>query len=244
MKTSNKLLIGFSGTLVLLMLFSAIILRADYSKGITNVENRQSSQGPDFKKETIRPFKVLVLTRNPTFATINKAQVKIEIGPDDKSETREEVQYINPVSVNSGDSYSLEHHSNITFTQSGDTLHIFINKPGDINITCPALEAISSNYCDLNVNGLKVPQLNVYAGPKTATYFSGNKVTALSFTGEAASTLSLEDQNIIDTVRIKLGKGSSLTFGDVPYRFSDIKVDSLRELNISGKGLNSITQIK
>ncbi len=39
MKISHKLLLGFSGVLVLLMLFSAIILKANYNKGITNTES-------------------------------------------------------------------------------------------------------------------------------------------------------------------------------------------------------------
>jgi hypothetical protein len=238
MKTSTKLLIGFSGTLVLLMLFSVIILRADYSKGITNTAHYESSvaHDPDSKKETLQPFKVLVLGQEG--ASSNQ---RIQTG---SSSAHTQTTSIQTVAVQHGNSYILEHHSNITFHQSGDTLYVFISKPGDITVTCPALETINSNYNNLNISDLKLPQLNVYTGPETFTDFDGNRITTLSFTGGPASTLSLENQNTIDTVRIKLGKASSLKLGDLAYRFSDIKVDSLRELEISGKGLNNITQIK
>ena len=57
MTTSNKLLLGFSGVLVLLMLFSAILLKANYNKGITDTENHQPQQDRTMQKLRCLPSK-------------------------------------------------------------------------------------------------------------------------------------------------------------------------------------------
>lgn len=238
MKTSNKLLLGFSGTLALLMLFSAIILKANYNKGITNTDNHHSSPDPLQKAETLQPFQVLVITNGQAdSATTVTRQEQNENGHTTYT------QNINNIFINKGDGYTLNHHSNVTLQQSGDTLFIRMDKQADISLTCPSLKAIRNSYCNVSMNGFTLPSLIIQSGPNTGTNLSGNHLTSLTYTGELANNLSLHGDNTMDSVKITMGKGGSLRFEDIAYKAADIRVDSLQELNIYGKAISCIKQI-
>ncbi|MCW3462956.1 hypothetical protein [Chitinophaga nivalis] len=227
MKTSNKLLTGFTGTLVLLMLFSAIILRVNYSKGITH-NTTQTVINRDHHKETIHPFKVLLLTGVQTTT------------PGDIEEYENSTQ----IDISYRPEYSLQHQGGVTFRQYGDTLHITAQPSHDIQLTCPTLETIDCRQADLNIDGFTLPLLAVHMGQFSAAVFSNIKVNNFSFAGDQGSSLNIQQDSKADSIRIKLGKSSALTFSDIPYRYADIQVDSLRALHISGKALQHITVIK
>ena len=234
MKTSNKLLLGFSGVLALLMLFSAIILKANYNKGITNTDTHQSKPDPDYKNETLQPFKVVIITDQhnqlPEGAAVHKTG-----GGNNTS-------FYN-LYIRKGDNYSLEHSSSMVFSHSGDTLFIGAMLPKDITLTCPSLEEINSTGFNVYLNDVSTPRLLVHSGPGTETVFRNTNIQSLSYTGEVNNAMSMYDDNKLDTVKVRLGKGSALKFEDVTYHVADIVVDSLRELRISGKALNSLKQI-
>jgi hypothetical protein len=238
MKTSNKLLLGFSGTLVLLMLFSAIILKANYNKGITNTDNHHSRPDPLQKTATVQPFQVLVITNGQAdSATTITRQEQASNGQVTYT------QEINNIFINKGDGYTLNHHSNVTLRQSGDTLFIRMDKQADIWLTCPSLSVIHNSYCNVAMNGFTLPGLTIQSGPHAGTDLSGNHLTSLTYTGELANNLSLHGDNTVDSVKITMGKGGALRFEDIAYKAADIRVDSLRELNIYGKAISCIKQI-
>ena len=240
MKTSKKLMIGFSGILVFFMLFAAILLRVNYSKAVTNEEqyNHQSPPDPKDKSETLQPFSVLVLTNGQA----DLATTQMHENNTQNSHTTY-TQGINNVAINKGNSYTLNHHSNVTFRQSGDTLFLRLNEPNDIWLTCPSLKVIQNNYCNVSMTDFTLPKLLIQAGPNAGTILSGNHITTLDYAGELANNFSLSGDNTLDSVKIRMGKGGSLRFEDITYKVADIRVDSLQELNIYGKAISCIKQI-
>jgi hypothetical protein len=240
MKTSNKLMIGFSGILVFVMLFAVILLRVNYSKAVTNEEQYGHNSKPDPKQktETLAPFNVLILTNGQAnLATTETHQ------HDAGTEHATYTQNINNVNINKGDTYTLNHHSNVTFRQSGDTLFIRLDQPNDIGLTAPALKVINNSYCNVSVNGFTLPGLVIKSGPNAGAYLSDNHIASFAFTGEQANNFSLSGNNVLDSIKLTMGKGGSLSFDNAEYKVADIQVDSLRELNIYGKAISCIKQI-
>lgn len=240
MKTSKKLMIGFSGILVFIMVFAAIVLRVNYSKAVTNEEqyNRHSEPDPKQKSETLQPFSVLVLINGQdNLATREKHEKHTQDIHDVYT------QSINNVMINKGDAYTLNHRSNVTLRQSGDTLFVRLNEVSDIWLTCPSLKVIQNNYCNIAMSDFTLPKLVIQAGPNAGTILSGNHITTLDYAGELANSLSMSGDNTLDSVKIRMGKRGSLRFDDITYKVADIRVDSLQELNIYGKALSCVKQI-
>ncbi|HEY9257489.1 hypothetical protein [Chitinophaga sp.] len=240
MKTSKKLMIGFSGILVFLMVFAAVLLRVNYSKGVTNEAqyNHQPATDPKDKTETLQPFSVLVITNGQADLATTKTR---EENTQDSHTTY--VQNINNVAINKGDTYTINHHSNVTLRQSGDTLFIRLDEANDIWLSCPSLKVIQNSYCNVSMNDFTLPKLVIQSGPLAGAVLSNNHITTLDYTGERANDFSLQGDNTLDSVKIRMGKSGSLRFEDIQYKVADIRVDSLRELNIYGKAISCIKQI-
>ena len=240
MKTSKKLLIGFTGVLVFIMLFAAILLRVNYSKAVTNEEqyNHRSAPDPKDKTETLQPFSVLILTNGQANPTTTETHQQ-----DSHNEHTTYRQTVNNININKGDTYTLGHHSNVTFRQSGDTLFIRMDQQYDIWLTCPSLKVINNSYCNVSMRDFTLPDLTIKSGPGAGAFLSNNHLTSLTYTGELANDFSLSGDNTLDSVKITMGKGGSLRFEDIEYKVADIRVDSLRELNIYGKAISCIKQI-
>lgn len=221
MKTSNKLLLGFSGVLVLLMLFSAIILKANYNKGITNVKNYQPQQDPDYAKVTTPAFKALVLKNTAANAEKHEATIYVRESPE----------------------YSFEFYKNATYNMSGDTLVVEISKARDIVIFCRTISYID-NRTDygITITDIKSPKLEINAGNAVRTFMLTTKINSFAFTGGENNTLEVNEDNILDSVKVSMDKGGSLYFY-APYQSGEFRVDSLDNLNITGKSLQSLKRI-
>jgi len=222
MKTSNKLLLGFSGVLVLLMLSSAIILRANYSKGITNTNEYNPKEDPDYQKASLLPFRALILTSQPA----------VENNKGDKN-----------LSINQSSDYSLQSFKNATFRQTGDTLYIDITKPGSLTLNCSDLQYIRNNTAyDISLNNLVSSRLEINANSPVHTWINNAQIKSLSYTGAPSNALEIGEENKLDSVKITLQKKGSLYFY-ASYNYGDIRVDSLRDLNLSGKAVSSLKTI-
>lgn len=239
MKTSKKLMIGFTGILVFLMVFSAITLRVNYSKGVTNEEqynkHRYDEPDPNYKKETLQPFQTVVF--------INGQQDLATTKTEDYGNGNTETRSINNVTIRHGDVYTLEHYTPVTSRQSGDTLFINLSEQGDITLTCPSLSAIQNNYCHVSIFEFKLPRLQISAGPKAGANLYNCQINALIYTGELENDFSLSGGSTLDSLKITMGKKGTLRMDDIKYKVADIKVDSLRELAVYGGAINNIKQI-
>lgn len=218
MKTSNKLFLGFSGVLVLLMLFSAIILKANYNKGITNTITHQPRQDPDYAKVTIPAFKALVLKSTVAKTDNQEATIYLRESPE----------------------YHLEFYKNATYKILGDTLYVEISRPRDVVVYSPAISYISNNTrYGITLSDIHSPSLHVSSGENTRVYMHNSKINAFSFAGGENNTLEVTEDNVLDSVKVTMGKRGSLYFY-APYQAGDFSVDSLDNLNITGKSLKSL----
>lgn len=220
MTTSNKLLLGFTGVLVLFMLFSAIILKANYNKGITNIEGQRQTPDPDYKKATLPSFKSVVINSSASSSSEGAT-----------------------VLVRESKEYALEFYKNTTFSVSGDTLYLELTRQHDIVLLCPTLSYINnkSNY-NINIADIKAPQLEIHSGAAVRTFVSDIQTRSFSYTGGKNNTLEINENTKLDTVRIAMEKNGSLYFY-APYKFGEFKVDSLNELNLAGKSIQSLKQM-
>lgn len=218
MKTSNKLFLGFSGVLVLLMLFSAIILKANYNKGITNTISHEPRQDPDYAKVTIPAFKALVLKSTVAKNNNQEATIYIRESPE----------------------YQLEFYKNATYNLLGDTLYVAISQPRDVVLYSPAISYISnSTSYGITLSDIHSSNLHINAGENTRVYMHNSKINAFSFAGGENNTLEVVEDNVLDSVKVTMGKHGSLYFY-APYQAGDFSVDSLDNLNITGKTLKSL----
>ncbi|MGF6926119.1 putative secreted protein [Chitinophaga sp. W2I13] len=218
MKTSSKLLLGFSGVMVLFMLFSAIILKANYNKGITNIKNHEPQQDPDYAKVTLPAFKALVLKNTTANGGVT-------------------------IYVRESPEYSLEFYKNATYDMSGDTLYVAINKARDITLYAPVIGYIDnkSDY-SLTISDVKSPKLEINAGKSLRTFVINTKINSFAFTGGENNTLEVNEDNILDSVKVTMAKHGSLYFY-APYQSGEFSVDSLDNLNITGRSLQSLKRI-
>ncbi|MEV4882104.1 hypothetical protein MRBLMN1_000570 [Chitinophaga ginsengisegetis] len=221
MTTSNKLLLGFSGVLVLLMLFSAILLKANYNKGITNTEKHQPQQDPDYAKVTLPAFKALVLKNTAAINEKHEATIYVRESPE----------------------YHLEFYKNATYNMSGDTLIVEISKSRDITLYAPAISYIDnrSDY-SISLSDIKSPSLEINAGNDVRTFMISTKINSFAYTGGKNNTLEVNEDNILDSVKVTMDKRGSLYFY-APYQSGEFRVDSLDNLNITGKSLQSLKRI-
>ncbi|SKA07240.1 hypothetical protein SAMN04488128_102595 [Chitinophaga eiseniae] len=253
MKTSNKLLLGFLGALVLLMLSTDIILRANYSKGITNV----NSGGPrDYGTPTtitLQPFqivKVETVSGQPRHDTIRSVKVKQIKTMDDTTTATSETTVTStwPVGflrIKPDEHYTLTKYGSdsVLVRYAGDTLILTVINSGDLELKAPAIKQIIAPSSHLRINDMKSPSLTVTAGPKAETYFSNSQIGILSFSGGRESNLVIDEATKIDSVNILLARGSRLEFQG-SYERGNMQLDSLREINLSQKVLQQIKEIK
>ncbi|MEC5148349.1 hypothetical protein [Chitinophaga sp. 212800010-3] len=230
MKTSNKLLIGFSGILVLFMLCSAIILRVDYARGITNTHNGNEQPEKPVQATPLKAFKVLVLT--------NRQQP-----PSKDADGNFNPDGFN-ISIGHANDYTFICRDTFDLQQSGDTLYISAAKRVNINLNCPSLEAILSNGFDIYLQDLTTPRLKIQAGAGATTDFSQSAITAVNYTGGLNSTFRLQPESKIDSLAINLGKGSALILDNSLYKAADIVADSLSDFHIAGRPQHNKIQIR
>ncbi|NSL88849.1 hypothetical protein [Chitinophaga solisilvae] len=222
MKTSKKLIIGFSSVLVLLMLVTDIVLRVNYSKGITNV-NFRINKSPAPVTKQLQPFKVLMLT-NAQHNGLSKA---------------------NYIYINPGKEYQILVDSTdaAQFRQTGDTLFITFPNNNAYTINCPSLEAVHNKDCKVFFSDLELNSLQVTSTDSTEISFNGNKLKTLTLTAGVHSDLHVNDDNTIDSMNIQLGRNSGLWFS-ATFNKGQINVDKLRQMELSGSAVEHIQTIK
>jgi hypothetical protein len=230
MKTSNKLLIGFSGMLVLFMLCSAIILRVDYARGITNTHNGNQQPEKPLQAIPIKAFKVLVLANTQQRST---QDTDGNFNPDGFN-----------ISIGHANDYTFICRDTFDLQQSGDTLYISAAKRVNINLNCPSLEAIVSSGFDIYLQDLTTPRLKIQAGDGATTEFAQSVIPALNYTGGPNSSFTLHEATKIDSLEINLGKGSRLNLDNSLYKAADIVADSLSDLHIAGRPQHNRIQIR
>ncbi|MBC9911533.1 hypothetical protein [Chitinophaga varians] len=251
MKTSTKLLLGFLGSLVLLMLCTDIVLRANFSKGITNANFGRST--PNQQPTTIRlqPFQMVKIqsaTGNPRYDTLYEArsQQSRTLNGEVASETTIRSTWPSGfVNIEAGENYTLTKNisDSVLVEYAADTLVLTVFNAGNIDLKAPGITRVIAPSSHLRISNYKLPSLVITTGPRVETYFNNNQVGTLAFSGGTGGTLNINAESSADSVNIALGKGSKLYFKG-SYQHGHIQMDSLQEIELSEKVLQKIREIK
>ncbi|RFS22672.1 hypothetical protein DVR12_12815 [Chitinophaga silvatica] len=222
MKTSSKLIIAFGSWLFAMLLFSAIILRVNYSKGITNVD--KSSTRRNREPETVQPFHALVF-KNGILQDKSKDFVYVDL--------------------KQADNYSVDGLTKDEFYYKGDTLVIENSKNIYVSITAPSINYIEHKgqmwYLKI-VDFNKLSALNIVAEDNTYTVLENSKIQLLNYKGKVSTKLFVEFPNTVDSANLELTKGS-LTF-KATNKYADLRLDSMSILELNGDILQSIKSFK
>jgi hypothetical protein len=221
MKTSNKLLLSFLGLIVLLMFLSDTVIWANYKRGkagdgaLTDSDHDKSNVIP------LSAFKVL----------------KIEGRRDRK------------LAVVKSDSFQITFWGNkdqqFLYSTKDDTLFVKLRDNDDFTLRCPYLTTVILSGSSIFLEGFQLPALNVAAGDNCTIEVNDMQVNRLQVTGGKESEFAASgDNNKIDSLQLRLGKSSVIKSFDVPYSYVAMDVDSLRELQVTGRSLSGMKQIK
>jgi len=222
MRTANKLLLSFVALLVLLMLFSDIVLWANFKKGKNGDDDLEL--GRRLVGLALKPVKVLRLTG---------ISYQLEITTSDK-----------PTLIFEDDTTG-----RFTYAQKNDTLFFDMHKEGGRTmLALPAIEAIYlSRGCSVMVSNFDIPQLDVHMEDNCTVDLNLLKISKLNVDGGKESKLAMvgigTDRGI-DSFRLQLGKNSEFRSQDVAYQHTDIKLDSINLLEMTGRSLKVLKEIK
>lgn len=213
MKTSNKLLFSFVAFIILLMLLSDIVMRANLKSGTENGKMNE----PSYHTAALKPFRVLKVESVNNYL--------LQIVKSDKFE------YLGEDSSNS-------------YIQAGDTLYIKLFSNNNAIVHCPEIGHIIVSNASLMLQDLQQPYLTVETGELCNTRLSGVHLGTLDFRGQAENGVDIYDNCEVDSLKLTLGKRSTFRSFDVPYQYTDMKLDSLKELQMNGRSLASMKEIK
>lgn len=217
MRTGNKLLLSFVAFAVLLMLLTDVLLWANFKRGIKG--DLDEPKDNPWHTVTLQPVKV----------------VKIESHLNDN------------IRIERADSFKIgyEDHSvqQVLYSQKGDTLFV---QPGDarnIVIYCPAIETVLLLKSRVTLFNMHLPSLHVVSGDSCSVELNNDiAIGSLHVTGGRGNSFTVTGN--VDSLYLELGPESAFHSEDVPYKFTSMKLDSLNELNLSGRSLKALKEIK
>jgi hypothetical protein len=227
MRTSNKLLLAFVALVVLVMLFSNIVLWANFKKGIYHDKYLDQQKAFTNQKRSVvslMPFKVLQLKGHHMFG-VSASQTG------------------SPFILFDGDSAT----NQFTWSQKNDTLFVQLLSENGITLFCSDITTILlASGCNLRVNDqLSMPHLNIRMSDSCYTELVRVKIGSLNISGGRESTVKvIESDSRIDSLKLQLGKSSSFMSYDIPYQYSSVKIDSIKTLEITGRSLSTFKEIK
>lgn len=223
MRTANKLLLSFVALFVLLMLFSDIVLWANFKKNRNGDDDLVIKKRDDNIK--LQPVNVVYITG---------VSNRITITPGDS-----------PIIVLGGDTTG-----RFTYVQKSDTVFLHMYKEtGSTWLNIPTVRSIHlAQGSGISLSDFDVPQLDIYMEDSCDADLHSVKAAKLNVEGGKESTFSIqgerEDHGGVDSFRLKLGKNGEFRSVDVPYLHTDIKVDSLKVFEMRGVSLNALKEIK
>lgn len=217
MKTSIKLLLCFAGLLVVFMLAIDLGIWANYKKGYNGNKPLGEARNGHLKKQMVRPFKVLVVEGN------ENSSLSVSPRLQDETTDHDVLRYM------AGD----ENH--FTFTFHEDTLHIIISGTMGLSLYTNTLPVIHTSGITLNLSNQQLTSLDIQAKDHSNITLTDEKVQSLRINGDKEVNLMLNGQQPIDSLFLQLGQGSSLMMNEVQVGYSDLKLDSLKTLQMNGQ---------
>ncbi|HJT74788.1 MAG TPA: hypothetical protein VJ720_12230 [Chitinophaga sp.] len=219
MKTSNKLLFSFIGFVILMMIASDVVLRANYNNG--RFGNHAKNEGKKTWIQGLPPFKVL------------------------KIEGKE----IHTVTITRGDTASIifenQKHKHYEYTRRDDTLFLKYEKDLDFRmLQCPDLSTLVLVNTNAYISEMKLNHLKIVAGNGAEVRVVNSNIDHLDMEVGNSATVEFSNSSAIDSLSLALGKHSALYMYDVPFRYTHLQLDSLRELSVTGSSLSSMKEMQ
>ncbi|NIG52962.1 hypothetical protein [Chitinophaga sp. Cy-1792] len=245
MKTSTKLIFGFFGVLIFLLLLSDITIWASFKNGKTNQEwvdnwskkmkGRENQPEQKINQISVQPFKVLLVFNEKA----EKFHKEIE-GKGGNYQFQD--SYMNLVSDTKP---SIECWGYTPkYQQSGDTLYLWLDNEHHITLKTPDVQEIRSSYASIELNDLNIDHLTIATSAHCGNIFNQNNIKNLVIAGNENNYLEIRNDAHISSVDITLKKGSELQLDDVSFDKHKISVDSLDRLDLQGRSLKMLTEIK
>jgi hypothetical protein len=223
MKTSKKLLISFIGLITVMLLICNLVLWANYKRGINGDRKMQLDlpkvTGPI--DESVPAFSVLKV--------VGGHHVSLYVFPEDSNRLKADGFY--------GD-------KPYNWTVQHDTLLVRTNESVTLYVHETRLSTIIAQLASIQIDNMEQPSLNVQVGDSSRLELVKLKVKHLQFAAGSKSEFTVHEESAIDSLDLTLGKGGELKMMDVPVKYSNIKVDSLKNLELKGRSALQLTQIK
>lgn len=222
MRTDKKLLLAFVAVVVLLMLFSDIVLWANLKKGIFGDKRADPYPKKVQNSIALRSVKVLKLTGHHMLGVTysDSAFLLYDVGTEK-----------NP----------------FIWSQNGDTLTLKLLTEDGITLFCPNIQTILlSPGSNLRINDqYSLPRLTIRMTDSCYTELTRVKIGSLNITGGMESAVKvIEGLSEIDSFRLQLGKSGTFKSYDIPYNYISVKIDSIKQLELTGKSLHALKEIK
>jgi hypothetical protein len=222
MRTANKLLLSFVALIVLLMLFSDIVLWANFKKGRNGNDKLRIVQRNNGL--LLKPVKVLKISGEANTIWIS--------------------HYEQSVMTFNGDSTGV-----FTLTQTNDTMFLQMHKhTGNMTISLASVNTIIlSESSSIAISDFDLPKLDIQMGDHCDAELRSMNIGSLNVDGGESSSLELTgegSEHRVDSFRLTMKKNSNFKSLDVPYLHTDIKLDSIQTLEMTGRSLNVLKEIK
>ncbi|SFD19720.1 hypothetical protein SAMN05518672_101995 [Chitinophaga sp. CF118] len=221
MRTGNKLLLSFVALIVLLMLLSDIVLWANFKRGKSgDGELYEKLQSDLHHTIALQPARVLQMKSDGNY--------DVEIKKSDKYAL----------------SYSGDSTLQLMYSQHGDTLFLEPYKDRSVILYCPDIQTILLSNANVIMSDMKLARLNIISADSCHTTLEGTSIGSFHFTGGTENYLRINGGAAIDSLHLKLGKYSSFISDDIPYKYTSMKIDSIKVFEIRGRSLEALKEIK
>lgn len=222
MKTSNKLLLAFFGLLILTMVFTAIQLKAEYKK--INLKDKFRNYDHIALHSSI---KHLVVQGSAS----NKADAAIEFFVDCVSGNKREL-------VLPKDNFL---RTNLTYTQSGDTLIFHSTLPYSLATTIFLSgvnpETIEANATRVLLDGIKLEHLRVTLERNAAVTISRTQIKDFTVNITDKSYVKLGKNSVVDNLVINLQKQSAIELGEIKLNKVSLQMSASAKITASKENL-------
>jgi hypothetical protein len=225
MKTSIKMLLGFAGIVLLLVLASDVVLWAYFKKGINGDGTALQFPGKaELYKEKIsdlRPFKTIVINSDNVWITNTMRGDSIGIKKD-------------------GDEVTANY-----YRQVGDTLYI-LPVQQRVTVYCNSVQYIrlAADSLHLNISRLHQPVLEIHALNDCYLDLGRAEVGNFTYKGGENNRIMGNQKSKFDTVDVQLGEYGSIDLQDGAIKNFILKADKMREFSMDELVLLNLTQFK
>jgi hypothetical protein len=221
MKTSNKLLLTFLGALVLLMIFTAFQLKAEYKK--INIKDKFRN----YDKVALNPVKYLIIEGS------NKNKVDlVEEFLVDCIPGNERVLFLPTNSF---------FRENLTYKQSGDTLRIIstLPYPYGLNIFISGInpEKIEANASRLLLDGLTIESLQVDLKKIATVTISNSKIKNCAVNITDRSYVRFVKNAAVSNLDMNLQKYAGIELGVMKLNKASLQMSSSAKITATKEHL-------